>query len=46
MDSINRNQPEENRRDLSGPDAVKRVKDMADDAESCFFVTAAATGVR
>lgn len=44
MDSINRNQPEENRRDLSGPDAVERVKDMADDAESCFFVTASATG--
>lgn len=44
MDSINRNQPEENRRDLSGLDAVQRVKDMADDAESCFFVTSASTG--
>ncbi|QJE01643.1 pyridoxamine 5'-phosphate oxidase family protein [Massilia forsythiae] len=44
MDSINRNQPEENRRDLGGADAIKRVKDMTDDAESCFFVTAAATG--
>ncbi len=44
MDSINRNQPENNRKDLSGPDAVKRVKDMTDDAETCFFVTAAATG--
>ena len=44
MDSINRNQPENNRKDLSGHDAVKRVKDMADDAETCFFVTATATG--
>jgi general stress protein 26 len=44
MDSINRNQPETNRRDLAGLDAVKRVKDMADDAETCFFCTAGATG--
>ena len=44
MDSINRNQPENNRRDLSGIDAAKRVKDMADDAETCFFVTASSTG--
>jgi len=45
MDSINRNQPETNRRDLSGLEAVERVKDMAKDAETCFFVTsAAATG--
>lgn len=44
MDSINRNQPETNRRDLAGLDAVKRVKDMVDDAGACFFVTANATG--
>ncbi|WP_296947632.1 pyridoxamine 5'-phosphate oxidase family protein [uncultured Massilia sp.] len=44
MDSINRNQPEQNRRDLSGLDAVKRVKDMVDDAETCFFCTTGATG--
>jgi len=50
MDSINRNQPEENRRDLAGADAIKRIKDMIDDAESCFFVTGngggASRGVR
>ena len=39
MDSINRNQPEANRRDLSGLDAVERLRDMAQDADSCFFVT-------
>lgn len=44
MDSINRNQPEQNRRDLAGIDAAKRVKDMADEAESCFFCTTGATG--
>jgi len=44
MDSINRNQPEDNHRDLSGLDAVKRVKDMADEAESGFFITANSTG--
>lgn len=44
MDSINRNQPEQNRRDLGGQDAVHRLKDMAEDADSCFFVTVGATG--
>ncbi len=39
MDSINRNQPEANRLDLSGQDAVHRLKDMVEDADSCFFVT-------
>ena len=39
MDSINRNQPEQNRLDLSGLEAVQRLKDMAKDADSCFFAT-------
>jgi general stress protein 26 len=39
MDSINRNQPEHNRQDLAGPSAVKRIKDMVDDAKSGFFTT-------
>jgi len=37
MDSINRNQPEHNHEDLAGPNAVKRIKDMVEDAKSCFF---------
>lgn len=44
MDSINRNQPELNRRDLSGAEAIARVKDMAQDADTCFFCTAASLG--
>lgn len=44
MDSINRKQPEQNRQDLSGQDAVQRLKDMAKDADSCFFVTQGSMG--
>ncbi len=44
MDSINRKQPEVNRRDLSGLDAAARLKEMAKDADSCFFVTQGGTG--
>lgn len=44
MDSINRNQPEENRRDLAGVDAIERIKDMIDDADSCFFCTGSGQG--
>ncbi len=39
MDSINRNQPEHNREDLTGRDALARIRDMSEDAESCFFCT-------
>lgn len=39
MDSINRNQPEHNREDLRSADAVARIQDMSDDADSCFFCT-------
>ncbi|SFC97944.1 pyridoxamine 5'-phosphate oxidase family protein [Massilia yuzhufengensis] len=44
MDSINRNQPEQNRLDLSGPEAVQRLKDIVDDADTCFFVTQGGIG--
>jgi general stress protein 26 len=40
MDSINRNQPEENHRNLSGEQAVRRIKEIVNTAKSCFFVTA------
>jgi len=39
MDSINRNQPEENRRDLAGLEAIERIKDMIDAADAGFFCT-------
>src|SRR5690242_14703878 len=39
MDSINRNQPEENHRDLSGSEAGSKIKQLAEKASSCFFCT-------
>lgn len=44
MDSINRNQPEANRLDLTGSEAVDRVKAIVKKAQSCLFRTAVATG--
>lgn len=44
MDSINRQQPEDNRDDLGGKRAVERIKDVVDKTESCFFCTAVAKG--
>jgi len=44
MDSINRNQPEVNRRDLSGNEARKRIRETAKEAKTCFFVTANGSG--
>lgn len=43
MDSINRNQPEHNREDLSGPTAVNKIRELVDKAKSCFFCTAVPT---
>ena len=40
MDSINQNQPEENRKDLRGAEAVAKLKELVDKAETCFFCTA------
>src|SRR6218665_2318588 len=42
MDSINKNQPEDNHQPLSGPEAIKKIKELAD-GQSCFFCTAMAT---
>ncbi len=39
MDSINQQQPESNHCDLSGPDAIQRIRDMVDEAKTCFFCT-------
>ncbi len=43
MDSINQQQPEENTKDLNGPEAIERIKDMAEKA-SCFFCSNIKTG--
>jgi general stress protein 26 len=39
MDSINQNQPEQNREDLTGAKAVDKVKELVGKAETCFFCT-------
>ena len=44
MNSINRNQPEPNREDLRGKDAVGRIKQLVEQAQTCFFCTAVSTG--
>ena len=44
MDSINQQQPETNRRDLSGVDAIARIRETADAAKTCFFCTGGNTG--
>lgn len=42
--SINAQQPEDNREDLAGKDAVQRIRDVVDKTETCFFCTAVSTG--
>ncbi len=44
MDSINRNQPEDNREDLRGSGAIERIREMVGKADTCFFCTAVAHG--
>jgi general stress protein 26 len=40
MDSINENQSEENRQDLTGIDAIDKIRELVKKAETCFFCTA------
>ena len=42
MDSIDRNQTEENHKDLSGSEAVSKIKELIDKSPTCFFCTAEA----
>jgi general stress protein 26 len=44
MDSINKNQQEENHADLVKANAVKKIKELAEQSKSCFFCTSAPTG--
>ncbi|MEO5643815.1 MAG: pyridoxamine 5'-phosphate oxidase family protein [Bacteroidia bacterium] len=39
MDSINKNQEEENHQDLNGETAAKKIKELVEKAETCFFCT-------
>jgi general stress protein 26 len=44
MDSINKQQSEENYKDLIGSEAGKKIKELASKNNSCFFCTAITTG--
>ena len=39
MNSINKNQPEQNTENLYGEEAVKKIRELTDKASSCFFCT-------
>lgn len=44
MNSINANQPEDNRKDVIGEEAVSKIKELAGKAGTCFFCTNIRTG--
>ena len=44
MDSINRQQSEENYKELKGAHAGKKIKELAGKNKTCFFCTAITTG--
>ena len=39
MDSINRQQEEENRKDISNVEAIDKIRELIDEAKTCFFCT-------
>jgi general stress protein 26 len=39
MDSINQNQPEKNKENLNSEEAIQKIKELVDNAKSCFFCT-------
>jgi general stress protein 26 len=44
MDSINQNQPEDNLKNLAGTEALKKMKEIAEETQTCFFCTNIKTG--
>lgn len=44
MNSINKNQPEKNHENLSTDQALKKVKELIEQAETCFFSTQVSSG--
>jgi len=45
MNSINQQQPEDNFKDLNGPEAIEKLKYLAEDAKTCFFISNIKTGL-
>ncbi|MEJ7589860.1 MAG: pyridoxamine 5'-phosphate oxidase family protein, partial [Ferruginibacter sp.] len=43
MDSINRNQAEENYEDLTGEEGIKKIIELVKKANTCFFCTKIST---
>ncbi|MGI8431961.1 MAG: pyridoxamine 5'-phosphate oxidase family protein [Chthoniobacterales bacterium] len=44
MDSINRNQPEQIRANLRGQEAIAKIKELVEKAQTCFFCTRETSG--
>ena len=44
MDSINKQQQEQNHKDLSGTEAGKKIKELAEKGKTCFFCTQVGNG--
>ncbi len=44
MDSINKNQPEENHENLSSNEAAEKINELVKQAPTCFFCTEISTG--
>jgi general stress protein 26 len=44
MNSINNNQPEDNKENLSRQEALKKIKTLIGESDTCFFCTEPATG--
>lgn len=45
MNSINQEQPEDNFKNLNGPEAIAKLKDLAEAAKTCFFCSNIKTGI-
>src|SRR5262245_4369031 len=44
MNSINENQPEQNHEDLAGREAIEKIRELVEEAQTCFFCTKIANG--
>jgi general stress protein 26 len=45
MNSINQEQPEDNFKNLNGTEAITKLKELAEDAKTCFFTSNIKTGL-
>lgn len=45
MNSINQQQPEENKKNLLGAEAIEKIKELVKQAQTCFFCSNIKTGI-